>query len=420
VQRVTNQVIVNRVAGAGITLLITLFSAGPAFTQNASPASTKTETTSAPIVADVYVQTQAGVNVYSANSTGALAQVLGSPFADSGQMEGINSKYLLSVGTDDLHAYAIEANGAVGGQVSQIDTQSYGGSQCGNTDAAGAILDHSGQYFFVQLFGASYNGGENTTCAAWQTYKVASNGSLTFLSDDLLDYSTDSSAVDSSIPTISSADQFGFGSYGTEFAPEFAAFRRNGGGALEENTNFTAGSPTPDPSPSGDNNYFPTVMAADNAGHLAVVMIESFATPYPGPPAQLASFTIGSTGNLTTTNTYQNMPVLWGNPSETVATPSVIASSPAGNLLAVGGTAGIQFFHFNGGAPLTTLSPRLLTNVNFSQFAWDKSNHLYALSYGSNQLYVFNVTTTGYSQVAGSPYTVGKAYGVQGLIVVSK
>jgi hypothetical protein len=416
---------INHAKGAGLALLFSLLSAGPAFTQIASPDAVetdavKTDATSLPIVADVYVQTQSGVNVYSANSAGALTLVKGSPFAESGQMEGINGKYLISVGTDYLHSYGIEANGAVSGQASEINTQAYGGSQCGNTDAAGAILDHSGQYFFVQLFGASYDQGENTTCAAWQTYKVASNGSFTYLGDNVLDYSTDSSALAISIPTISSNDQFGFGWYSTELAPAFAGLSRDSGGVLEENTNFSATYPTPDPSPSGDNNYFPTTMAADNSGHLAVVMIESFTTAYPGPPAQLASYTIGSTGKLTTTNTYKNMPVLWGTAAQTIPTPSVIAMSPAGNLVAVGGYAGLQIFHFNGGSPITALSPQMLTNVNFDRFAWDKNNHLYALSYPSNELYVFNVTTTGYSQVSGSPYSIANTYGVQGLIVVPK
>jgi hypothetical protein len=58
--------------------------------------------------------------------------------------------------------------------------------------------------------------------------------------------------------------------------------------------------------------------------------------------------------------------------------------------------------------------------VDIDQLAWDNSNHLYALSYESGELYVYTVTPTSISEVAGSPYKVQGAYGVKGLIVVPK
>ena len=97
--------------------------------------------------------------------------------------------------------------------------------------------------------------------------------------------------------------------------------------------------------------------------------------------------------------------------------------SLSGCLLCVGDILSDLFhhiFHFNGGAPISHFTPRILTNVNFDQMAWDKQNHLYALSCASNELYVFNVTPTSFRQVAGSPYKVANAYGIQGLIVVPK
>jgi len=62
----------------------------------------------------------------------------------------------------------------------------------------------------------------------------------------------------------------------------------------------------------------------------------------------------------------------------------------------------------------------LLPNVNIDQLAWDNSNHLYALSYSAQALYVFTVTPTSTSEVAGSPFKVTGAYGAEGLIVVPK
>ena len=127
-------------------------------------------------VANIYVQTTPGVMVYNAAANGTLTLVKGSPFKVSGQMEDISGKYLISVGDTYLHVYSIASNGAVGGQVSQINTASYGGSECGGTSNQGSVLDHNGQYLYVQL---------NTLnkCAAWQTYRLESNGYLQFLGD---------------------------------------------------------------------------------------------------------------------------------------------------------------------------------------------------------------------------------------------
>ena len=67
------------------------------------------------------MRTAKGVNVYDATAAGKLSLVNGSPFSTSGQMGGINGKYLISVGTDYLHTYSIESNGTVGKQASEID-----------------------------------------------------------------------------------------------------------------------------------------------------------------------------------------------------------------------------------------------------------------------------------------------------------
>ncbi len=218
-----------------------------------------------------------------------------------------------TVGTDYLHSYAIGANGAVGKQVAQIITQNYNGSECGNTDSSGAILDHTGSYFNVQLAGASYNGGEDTTCAAWQTYKIGSNGEFTFLGANELGYGFDSTALSSTVPTFSSNDKFTYGEYFTAFAPVYAAFQRDSTGVLEENPNFTDNSPAPDPNPAGsDNNYFPQAIVADPDAHLAMAMVQSFSSLYPLPSLQLASYTINTKGAITTTHTWANMPTLHG------------------------------------------------------------------------------------------------------------
>lgn len=400
--------------------LVALVSAGTLTAQESlTQKEVASAATTASLAAWVYVQTSKGVNVYDAATSGQLTLVKGSPFADTGAMEGHNGKYLLVVGTDYLHSYAIGANGAVGAQVSQINTQSYSGSECGNTDSAGAILDHTGNFFYVQLQGASYNGGEDYTCAAWQTYKIGSNGAFTFLGANELGYGFDSTALSSTLPTFSSNDKFTYGEYFTAFAPVYAAFQRDSTGVLEQNANFTNNSPTPDPNPADSvNDYYPQATVADPNGHLAIAMVQSFSSLYPLPALQLASFTINSKGAITTTNTWANMPTLPWNPDKFTG----MNMSPAGNLLAVSGLTGLQVYHFNGAAPITAYSSVLLPGVEVDELAWDKSNHLYALSY-SHGLYVFTVTPTSISEVSGSPYKFASPTGVNGvkdLIVVPK
>jgi hypothetical protein len=138
-------------------------------------------------------------------------------------------------------------------------------------------------------------------------------------------------------------------------------------------------------------------------------------TPFSNSTAiQVGSFTINpSTGAIQSTNTYANMPVLQ-------ILPSNIAMSWGGNYLAVSGAPGMQVFHFNGAAPPTAFGGILQPKEVFDQVAWDKNNHLYALSYGSQQLYVYTVTSTGITQALGSPYKTNQAYGITGIIVVPK
>jgi len=385
-----------------------LLCAGPAFTQTAP-------------VADVYVQTNNGVNVYNANAAGQLTLAKGSPFADTGQMEGNNGGYLISVGTDYLHSYKVESNGAVGSQAAQIDTQSYDGAECGNTDASGAIFDHTGHYFYVQLYGTPGSGGVSAACAAWQTYQVLSDGSFVFLGAMEYGGNADHDATDSSVPTISSNDAFGYGifpEFGGYSTTSFSSFGRAANGALDVNNNFTNNVPATNPGlQDGPWTYFPVQAQADPAGHLAVLLVpESFSNCCGAyGPQQLASYTINSkTGAISTTNTWENMPTL------ELSTVTAMNMSPSGALLAVAGSPGLEIFHFNGAAAPTTDGGVLLPSVDIDQLAWDGSNHLYALSYSSSELYVYTVTPTSISEAAGSPYKVNQAYGIRGLIVVPK
>jgi hypothetical protein len=394
-----------------VALLFGLLSAAPAFTPNISAQALQAVATTAR-VADVYVQAKSGVFVFNANSAGQLSLVPRSPFADSGQMEAVRGNALISIGTDYIHTYAIASNGGVGEQIGQINTQDYGGSQCGNTDGAGSILDHTGQYLSVQLYGATTNNGNSYLCSAWQTYKIVSNGSLAFLGDavNTNQYVYEFSPAAIPLFTVSSNDLFDYGSVvNPDINGVFVGYKRASAGDLVPNSSFSVVNPKPK---SGYSAYAPGLMAADSTNHLAAAVTSSPSDGGTGL-SQLASYTINnSTGDIQSTNTWASMPSTIAN--------QAMAMSWAGNLLATSGQYGLQLFHFNGAAPATADGAVLQPNVQFNQLAWDKNNHLYALNYSSGELYVYTVTPTSIQEAPGSPYKVPGSYGVQGLIVVPR
>ena len=166
---------------------------------------------------------------------------------------------------------------------------------------------------------------------------------------------------------------------------------------------------------------------ADNNGHLAVLMDRADDVgDYSGTQLQVASYTINpTTGAITSTNTYSNMPIVqtgWDPEVQDYLNATFpMAMSPAGNLLAVASFAGggIQLFHFNGAAPPTGFGgPFYFWTID--QLMWDSHNHLYALQYQLHRLQVFTITPTSVAQT-GSPYNLPVSpYGTKGLIVVSK
>lgn len=390
---------------SSLCLVAGLMSAAVAAVPPSNQAQTTTATTSA---AHVYVQGRSGVYVFNANSAGQLTEVGGSPFPDAGEMEAVRGNDLLiSVGTNDLHSYALEANGAVGRQLAEIDTAKYRGSECGNTDNSGSILDHTGQYFSVQLYGALTDDGNNYLCDAWQTYKVAANGEFTYVgawvnTSGSGPYAYENSPMVLDLRTVSSNDKYTYGKVADPDGIYFVPFTRASSGEITLNEDFQETDPAakpgwqPYPLPNSPY-YYPLGMAADNAGHLAALLVGN-GTNY------VASYTINSSnGSITSTNSWKNMPTTSHN--------YPLAMSPDGNLVALGSQgekAGIAVFHFNGAAP-PTYDTTLLPNVEIDELAWDKSNHLYALSYETDELYVYTITPTSVKAVSGSPWAVPEA-----------
>jgi hypothetical protein len=299
-----------------VVLCPVAFAVGLASAQTPS-SKTDAATASTPVpVASVYVGTAKGVNLYNAAANGRLTLVPGSPFNTIGKAMGSNGKYFFNLGTYWVHVYPIKSNGAIGAQVSQINTQNYSDANCGST--GGAILDHTGQNLYVLLQGG------NDSCIAYQTYNIAkASGVLTFAGAAVLN---DPGTETGSLPTITANSKF---AYTTEYNGEnptwLNAFSREAGGTLD-----LIGVTETDPQAAQSGyTYYTFAAASDPTNHLAVTLMPVFAPPfyYPGP-VQLASYTVDSGGNVTSTNTASNMP-------KPAVGAQVLNMSPSGKLLAV-------------------------------------------------------------------------------------
>jgi hypothetical protein len=112
----------------------------------------------------------------------------------------------------------------------------------------------------------------------------------------------------------------------------------------------------------------------------------------------LASYTVDSKGDLTSTNTWENMPTLAGD-------IYAFLMSPAGKYLAVATQTGVQVFHLNGASPITPFTGVIGTSGYIDNLGWDVLNHVYALNV-SNKLHVYTVTSSSVKEASGSPYLI--------------
>jgi hypothetical protein len=190
-------------------------------------------------------------------------------------------------------------------------------------------------------------------------------------------------------------NQYAYSSSCYHFGADIYGVKRSSNGVLSW-LNLNAPYPTPPPGATG---WCPLLAAADPTNHLAIAVQPICGFGCIAGGYQLATYTVSSTGNLTTTSTYKNMPKV------SVGGVTDYSMSPSGKFLAVGGTSGLQVFHFNGANPITKYTGLLTTN-QVDQMFWDHANHVYAISRKAGKLYVFTVTSTSVSQAPGSPHSI--------------
>jgi hypothetical protein len=321
---------------------------------------------------------------YQTDSNGQLTPVAGSPFAVNAAYMTASGKYLFTTDGTNIYTYAVASDGGIA-QTSSIDANQSNPNHCGSpislfTDRMGSTL---------------YDLDYVSDCANNQygSFSIdSSTGALTFIA-----LSGAASPVFNKPLSFLGNDMYGYSASCWHYIQEIYGFQRNSDGSLTLVSDLGSAPPMPTP-PPGDT-YCPWLAAADTGNHVAITLSAMNASSFQADgPTQIAVYTADGAGNLSSNSTAADMPeVVVGNVSD-------MQMSPAGNYLAVAGT-GLQVFNFNGANPVTQLTG-LLTNTPIDQIAWDRSNHLYAISHSAGQLFVFTVTSAGATQAPGSPYNV--------------
>jgi hypothetical protein len=350
--------------------------------------------TQAQAAAYVYVAGSTQISGYSASTTGQLTPILGLPIPASVSHLSTTSKTVFGPGNDNVNIYSFNIGPGgllVPGPVTD--------AQANNTDGCAAPLGPtqigpSGQYLYSLVFEGPCGGGEAVTYA----YVIKSGGAL----DEIDGWYTQIFHAGTMNPVrVEGNGQYAFFTGcehdGDDYIP--VTLITSPGSTVFPGGMYPAGRYTDAPEPSDPAEFFcPAMLATDPTTHIAYAFrkfypsLNKLSTPY-----YLASYSVDSMANLSTTSNYTNMP------SASIGTLSTLSISPAGNLLAVAGSYGFELFRFNGGSPITKIEG-LVASDPVTELGWDKAGHLYVLT--QSKLYVYTATTSGVTQAEGSPHTL--------------
>jgi hypothetical protein len=325
------------------------------------------------------------INGYSAAANGALTPISGSPFPYSVSYMAVNGAWLFAIGSNaqnnegSINSFSIGSNGALK-QTNSYTLPSGGGG-------ISVYLDHTGTTLYADYY---------TTNNDFLSFSIdQSTGALTEIGD------LGGGPGDGEPVSFIGNNVYAYTSSCYHFTQEIVGVQRAPDGPLSYISDFNP----PFPATKSAGFYCPFKAAADPTNHIAVAMQPMTSNWAVAGPYQLAVYTADSTGNLTTTSTYSNMP----------ATDTADGwdlndywMSPSGKFLAVAGNKGLEVFHFNGAKPITKFTG-LLTRDNIGQLFWDNNNHLYAISGTSGRLFVWTVTSKGAVKAPGSPYSIPNA-----------
>jgi 6-phosphogluconolactonase (cycloisomerase 2 family) len=381
-------------------LLISMAAGAQKSTQTIDSVSNRSNAEAASTVALIYVSSlvahghNAQVIAYTADPTGKLTVAADSPYKFNIGKMAVNGSYLLGseLGRADVEAYRMEPSGDLSFEASaNVPAPS---EDCGSAGPNVPERGSPGLLNAAYLFNADYLESRCADDSLPPLMVQKSSGKLIFLGDP-----GDSGDVVGDL-SLAANNKFAYSSDCYRFGPSIYGFRRKNDGALSELPIHPAL-----PKAVKGEGWCPYLAASDGARHLAIPMYPWSQYGSQDGPYQLATYSVNSSGQLTTSSTYFDMPkVMTGSITD-------VNMDPSGSLLAVAGTGGVQIFHFNGGKPITRYTG-LLTTEEVDQVFWDSNGHLYAIGQSANKLWVFNVTSTESAEAPGSPYAVNEPLGL--------
>jgi 6-phosphogluconolactonase (cycloisomerase 2 family) len=327
------------------------------------------------------------ITAWSAASDGRLTPIFGSPFRENLDAMAVDGGHLVAVNHSEpnIETFAIKSDGALEYLASSDYARFTSNDDC--PIANQIFFDHTGKDLYVQEFNADC---ANTGVASFRLNKQT--GKLRYMGLDITGvFPGDDKAayfIGNNVYAYSAVNSgcMYYGIYG---------FKRRPNGLLVS-AGALANLPTP---PHNFRRFVPDLLAADPTNHLAVLMQPANPPDCVAAPLQLATYSVDSSGTISTKSTYANMP------ATLISDPYDMKMSPSGRLLAVAGQQGLQIFHFNGANPITRYTG-LLTTDPVNQVFWDSSNHLYAVSQATGKLRVYTITPTSVQLAPGSPHVI--------------
>ena len=336
------------------------------------------------------------ISGYTASATGALTPMPGSPYKTPGTgalAMALNGAWLFGTNINsDVYSFSITANGSL----KLADTLDAGHVTSSVEEGPlDLFLDHTGATLYIGYLNIPIDSCSNP---GYEGYAInQETGKLMFVNDVCTSPFEGAGTL-----SFIGNNKFAYSSGCYDVTPNITGVERSSDGAL---TLLNVSAPMPPPT-ANDGYYEPCAggAAADPTNNFALAL-QPFTNnigPAPDGPYQIATYTVDSSGNLTTNSTPENMP------SVAVGNVQGYWMSPNGKYLAVAGAGGLQVFHWNGANPATTFTG-LLTKDSIRQVFWDNDGHLYAISGSAGKLFVFTVGTFGATEAPGSPYTIPSA-----------
>ena len=310
---------------------------------------------------------------------GSATPITGSPLSGAdGSLVGAG-QYVFGTDGKNIVTYTIGGEGALS-QTSSVDGTAYDQDQQSATVQSLSLPSDGRDLYTDNWF---VDGANN----AYESWAVGSSGQLTYLprSNGQPLYSTAGGW-----PFTFTADaSFAYAWSVCKWDGSVWGFSRAANGSLAGINPEARGLPGMNGTTSSECSQG---VATSALGYVAVAWNGGYCC---GGPTGFAAYALESNGEL------RQVPG-----SVVVTSENAMAFDPTGEYLAVAVAGGIQMYQLQASGLLTPVGSVQQPSVSFSNLAWDKSNHLYAIS--SSGLYIFNSSAGILTLAPGSPLAISQ------------